>query len=94
MQEVTNTVLNVIIDEEAIEVHYQPIVSIVKKSIIGLEGLSRGIYENELIDPLPLFKKASKEKCSIALDRICREKVIENFLEIYSNITIRIQKYY
>lgn len=84
MQEVTSTVLNKIIDEEAIEVHYQPVVSIVKKSIIGLEGLSRGIYGNELIDPLPLFKKASKEKRSIDLDRICRENVIENFLEIYS----------
>jgi EAL domain-containing protein (putative c-di-GMP-specific phosphodiesterase class I) len=84
MQEVTSAVLNKIIDEEAIEVHYQPVVSIVKKSIIGLEGLSRGIYENELIDPLPLFKKASKEKRSIDLDRLCREKVIENFLEIYS----------
>lgn len=84
MKEVTSTMLSKIIEEESIEVHYQPVVSIVKKSTIGLEGLSRGIFENELIDPLPLFKKASKDKKSILLDRICREKAIENFSEIHS----------
>lgn len=84
MQEITSELLSNIIREKAIEVHYQPIVSIVKKSIIGLEGLSRGIFENELIDPLPLFKKASKEKQNMQLDRICREKVIEDFTEIYT----------
>ncbi|MCM0647633.1 EAL domain-containing protein [Clostridium swellfunianum] len=83
MQEVTSDILNYIIEEAAIEVHYQPVVSIVKKSIIGLEGLGRGVYQNELIDPLPLFKKASKDKCSLKLDRLCREKAIENFLEVY-----------
>ncbi|MCM8711422.1 EAL domain-containing protein [Clostridium sp. SYSU_GA19001] len=83
MKEVTSTILNNIIEEESIEVHYQPVVSIVKKSTIGLEGLSRGVFENELIDPLSLFKKASKDKKNVLLDRICREKVIENFCEIY-----------
>jgi EAL domain-containing protein (putative c-di-GMP-specific phosphodiesterase class I) len=84
VQEVTTEILRSIIDDKAIEVHYQPIVSMIKKSIVGLEGLSRGVFENELVDPLPLFKKAAKEKQNVTLDRICREKVIENFIETYS----------
>lgn len=84
MKEITTEILKHIIDEKAIEVHYQPIVSMIKKSIVGLEGLSRGVIGNELVDPLPLFKKASKEKQNVYLDRICREKVVENFIEVYS----------
>lgn len=84
MQDVNSSMLENIIKEKAVEVHYQPVVSIIKKCIIGIEGLSRGIFQNELIEPLPLFKKASKYKQSIVLDSICREKVIENFLEIYA----------
>jgi EAL domain-containing protein (putative c-di-GMP-specific phosphodiesterase class I) len=84
MQEITSSILSTIINEKAIEVHYQPVVSIIKKSMIGLEALSRGVVDNELIDPLPLFKKASKDKQSIALDRICREKAIEDFIDIYA----------
>jgi EAL domain-containing protein (putative c-di-GMP-specific phosphodiesterase class I) len=84
MQDINSTILNNIIEERAIEVHYQPVVSIIKKSVIGLEGLSRGIVDNELIDPLPLFKRAFREKMNVPLDRVCREKVVENFVDIYT----------
>jgi EAL domain-containing protein (putative c-di-GMP-specific phosphodiesterase class I) len=80
---IKSEVLENIIEQKDIEVHYQPIVSIRKKTVIGLEGLSRGVFENELIDPLTLFKKASKEKLNVQLDRICREKVAEGFKDIY-----------
>jgi len=76
-------ILESIVEQRAIEVHYQPVVSIRKKTVIGLEGLSRGVIKNELIDPLTLFKKASKEKLNVQLDRICREKVAEGFKDIY-----------
>jgi EAL domain-containing protein (putative c-di-GMP-specific phosphodiesterase class I) len=84
MLDISREVLEEIINERAIEVHYQPVVSIVKKSVVGLEGLSRGVYENDLLEPLPLFKKATREKLNIQLDRICREKVAEGFIEMYN----------
>jgi EAL domain-containing protein (putative c-di-GMP-specific phosphodiesterase class I) len=84
MLDMNREILDQIINEKAIEVHYQPVVSIIKKSVIGLEGLSRGIYGNDLLEPLPLFKKATKEKLNLQLDRICREKVAEGFTEMYN----------
>lgn len=80
-----NLSINEIITNRSIEVHFQPIVSIIKKSVIGLEGLSRGIVEGEnaLIEPLTLFKLASKEKLTLQLDRLCRERVAEDFLELH-----------
>jgi EAL domain-containing protein (putative c-di-GMP-specific phosphodiesterase class I) len=83
MLDIRRELVNEIIEEKAIEVHYQPVVSIIKKSVIGLEGLSRGVVGNELIDPHLLFKKATKEKLNVQLDRLCREKVAEGFMEIY-----------
>jgi EAL domain-containing protein (putative c-di-GMP-specific phosphodiesterase class I) len=81
----SSLVLHEVINNKSIEVHFQPVVSIIKKSIIGLEGLSRGYVENEssLIDPLTLFKTASREKLAVDLDRLCREKVFGDFLEIH-----------
>lgn len=80
-----NVVFEEIIKNKSIEVHFQPVVSIVKKSVIGLEGLSRGHVESEnsLIDPITLFKLAAKEKQSVNLDKICGEKVMNDFVEIY-----------
>lgn len=75
-----------VITKKSLEVHFQPIVSIVKKSVIGLEGLIRGHAESEnsLIDPITLFKIAAKEKQSVNLDRICSEKVMNDYVEIFS----------
>jgi EAL domain-containing protein (putative c-di-GMP-specific phosphodiesterase class I) len=75
-----------VITKKSLEVHFQPIVSIVKKSVIGLEGLVRGHAESEnsLIDPITLFKIAAKEKQSVNLDRICSEKVMNDYVEIFS----------
>ncbi|MDT8716326.1 EAL domain-containing protein [Clostridium sp. 19966] len=72
-----------IIKNKNIEVHYQPLVSIIRKSIIGLEGLSRGILNGELIPPLDLFECAADSKERVSLDRLCREKVMENFEKYY-----------
>lgn len=75
-----------IIENKMIETHYQPIVSIVKKAVIGFEGLSRGILNDDsnLIAPLEMFNQASKDSKSLELDRICREKALENFVDIHS----------
>lgn len=75
-----------VVTKKSLEVHFQPIVSIVKKSVIGLEGLIRGHAESEnsLIDPITLFKIAAKEKQSVNLDRICSEKVMNDYVEIFS----------
>ena len=84
MKDISKELLFKVIENKSIEAHYQPIVSIIKKSIVGFEGLCRGIYNEDFIDPIPMFKRAYNEKLTTELDTICREKVIEDFIEIYS----------
>lgn len=75
--------LNNIIKQRAVEVHYQSVVSVIRKSIIGFEGLSRGIASSgDLIPPLDLFKAATTSEERVSLDRLCRDKVMEAFVPI------------
>lgn len=63
---------------------FQPIVSVIKKSLIGLEGLSRGITGNpgEFISPDILFQYALENDLTVELDRLCREKSLSAFKEM------------
>ncbi|MTI80887.1 MAG: EAL domain-containing protein [Firmicutes bacterium] len=61
--------------------HFQPIISIKRRAIIGLEALSRGVSNagSDLIPPIQLFEFASKNGHQIMLDRLCREKALASF---------------
>lgn len=72
-----------VIENESIEVHLQPIISIKKKAVMGLEALSRGIVSTKTIMPTALFDIASASGNTVALDRLCRKKS----LELYSSLT-------
>ena len=79
---VTNESINLelLLKHRAIQTHFQPIVSIRKQTVIGLEALSRGVSpSNELIMPHPLFAIADAKEKSVELDRLCREKALENY---------------
>src|SRR5258708_17347742 len=66
---------------EFVVAHYQPIVSIRKKSIIGYEGLTRGIHpvDRGSITPYDLFPQAAETGSTLELDRLCRKKIMEYF---------------
>lgn len=72
-----------ILKEEAIEVHFQPLVSIQEKSVVGFEGLSRGVEmpSGRLIPPVVLIRKAVEEDLSLELDALFRKKVFQSFRE-------------
>lgn len=76
--------LQQILAGESLEAHFQPIVSMRKKEVVGYEGLTRGIRPDnrELIDPRDLFDEAGPKGMVVDLDRLCRKKVLENFREI------------
>src|SRR5690349_19438710 len=78
--------LQEILDGEFVAAHFQPIVSIRKKSIVGHEGLVRGINPEgrQPIPPLELFGMAGEEGRTLELDRLCRKKVLEYFRGIRS----------
>jgi|AGTN01.1.fsa_nt_gi FOG: EAL domain len=69
-----------IIRERKLSVRFQPIISAARQMVCGVEGLIRGIDEKgEAISPPALFEAAQQEDVTLALDRLCREKVLEAF---------------
>jgi diguanylate cyclase (GGDEF)-like protein len=77
--------INDIIRNKKLTVHFQPVVSVSRKMVSGLEGLIRGINTatNQIIPPTTLFDIAHNEGMTLELDRVCRDKVIEAFSHIY-----------
>src|SRR5262245_37065276 len=64
-----------IIRDKRIEIAFEPIVSIKKKSVIGLEALAGG-------DGLPskaLHELAAAQGLTLELDRLVRQKALEGF---------------
>jgi EAL domain-containing protein (putative c-di-GMP-specific phosphodiesterase class I) len=76
--------LEEIISDEKIVVHFQSILSARNHSIIGFEGLIRGKSpDGGLIPPISLFHAARQHDLTLELDRLCREKVLAGFSNIY-----------
>lgn len=75
----TPEIIQEIIDNKDIVVEFQPIYSLNTKKYIGLEALSRGKYNNEIISPYFLFEYARKNNKGRELDRICRERAMRAF---------------
>jgi EAL domain-containing protein (putative c-di-GMP-specific phosphodiesterase class I) len=69
---------------ESLAAHFQPILSFKNHSVIGYEGLVRGLNPggSGVIPPLVLFEAARKEGMSINLDRLCRNVVLEGYERI------------
>lgn len=69
-----------IIRDSRLCVRLQPIISAVRQTVCGVEGLIRGIDEDGgIISPYALFKAAKEAGSTLDLDRSCREKVLEEF---------------
>lgn len=76
---VTAEMVREIIDKKDIIVEFQPIYSLNTKKYIGLEALSRGLYNGEIVSPYFLFEYAKKDGNVLTLDRVCREKAMRAF---------------
>ncbi len=78
--------LREIIAGEWVEAHFQPIVSLKRRCIVGLEGLSRGLHPSSrsLIPPKDLFHEAAVQGLEVDLDRLCRRKALDDFRLIHS----------
>ncbi|MDP4143361.1 MAG: EAL domain-containing protein [Bacillota bacterium] len=78
--------INKLIEDKNLEIDFQPIVSVIKKSIIGLEAICVGSRDEngELIPHDVLIQQAEKQGIAIELDRLYREKAVEEFVNAYS----------
>jgi EAL domain-containing protein (putative c-di-GMP-specific phosphodiesterase class I) len=74
-----------IIQNKRLQPHFQPIVSIRRRDVIGLEALARGIGEGgSLISPDTLFGLAAVLDTILDLDKLCSKTAAENFLRLHA----------
>ncbi|MFU8789440.1 MAG: GGDEF domain-containing protein [Methylobacter sp.] len=71
-----------ILDGKQLTPHFQPIVSLSKKKIIGYEGLIRGPSDSSLHSPFNLFTTAEKYNLSTRLEFLCREITIQRYADL------------
>lgn len=68
------------LESRRIVTHFQPIFSVRRRALIGLEALSRGIdVRGELIFPATLFKLAAAEGQADAVETACRQSAVRTF---------------
>lgn len=71
-----------VIEEHAMQVQFQPIVSLADREVFGYECLSRGIAQDgSIIPPQELFSQAKELNLLFNLDRIARENALRRSAE-------------
>jgi EAL domain-containing protein (putative c-di-GMP-specific phosphodiesterase class I) len=73
--------IHAVLQARSMRSHYQPIISIRGRKVIGLEALVRATNpeSGSSITPAYLFDAASRHKQSLTLDRLCRESALSGF---------------
>lgn len=74
-----------VIESGSIATHFQPITSIRRKAVIGIEALSRAIAaDGKQVSPAKLFALAETAGLTLELDRVCREQAMKSFLPLHT----------
>ncbi len=77
--------IHYLIENRGVATWFQPLVSIKRGTVFGVEALSRGLMNGsrECIPPQRLFSLAHERGAGLALDRLCREKALEAFAPLH-----------
>ena len=82
MEPQTETLLHAVIEQQNIQIHFQPIVHLQTRQIYGYEGLIRGPVNTVLYSPTRLFEAATRAGRLAELDLMCRRAVINRFAQL------------
>jgi len=76
--------LNDLILNENLSIHYQPIISLKQKAVVGLEALARPDARPGLppLNVLEMFRMAHNEGRLLDLDRLCRRKAMSVYRDL------------
>ena len=76
--------IQAVLRARSMRTHFQPIISIRGKRVIGLEALIRATdpESGHAIAPTFLFHAANRQKQTLQLDRLCRESALAGFATI------------
>ena len=76
--------LNDLIYNELLSIHFQPIISLKQKAVVGLEALARPNPRPGLpqLNVLEMFRMAYNEGRLLELDRLCRRKAMSTYRDL------------
>ncbi|EPR32969.1 diguanylate phosphodiesterase [Alkalidesulfovibrio alkalitolerans DSM 16529] len=82
--------LDAILARRLLTAHLQPIVSLKRQRVFGVEALARGLSPctgngKTIIPPATLFAMADESSSRLALDRLCRETALAAFAALHAN---------
>ncbi|MGZ8189812.1 MAG: EAL domain-containing protein [Methylococcaceae bacterium] len=77
--------LNEIIDGKLLTPHFQPIISLDQKKVMGYEALIRGPSGSSLHNPVDLFNTAERFNLTTKLESLCREITVEHYACLNNN---------
>lgn len=76
--------VNDVLVRNALRIHFQPIVSVRQRKIMGVEALCRGQRVcGEIVPPVELFRCAAEQGVTLELDRACRRAAVEQFAPLH-----------
>lgn len=81
MQDLRKEIIS-ILDGKLLTPHFQPIVSLTQKKIMGYEALIRGPSDSPLHSPFNLFTTAEQFNLSTRLEFLCREITIQRYADL------------
>jgi len=81
MPDLRKEIIN-ILDGKLLTPHFQPIVSLAQKKIMGYEALIRGPSDSPLHSPFNLFTTAEQFNLSTRLEFLCREITIQRYADL------------
>ena len=85
---------------EGINVHFQPIVSISRRSMVGFESLLKASYKGELLSPESLFSYSREQDSVITLDTLCQTAALSQYHQysqsrlLFINVETSLLEYY
>jgi EAL domain-containing protein (putative c-di-GMP-specific phosphodiesterase class I) len=75
--------LQEVLDHRMVVSHLQPLVSVKKRAVIGLEALARCNQRGPNIpDPLAMFSQAQDARLNDQLDQLCIEQALQAFISL------------
>lgn len=77
--EISSALIKTVIKNRSIYSEFQPVVSVNTRRVVGVEALSRGRFQEEIISPYTLFEYAKDLDKTVELDHLCRLKALEVF---------------
>jgi len=81
MPDLRKEIIN-ILDNKLLTPHFQPIISLNQKKIMGYEALIRGPSDSPLHSPFNLFTTAEQFNLSTRLEFLCREITIQRYADL------------